>query len=490
MGKVGCMVEVLGVPDVLPADRIADKLQIYFLSAKHGGGEVLKVLYPCYQPGRAFITFEEPEVAARVLRRSSHVLELNHHRYDLTVRPADHAGMDFPAEATVHLSLFRNETQVREILRSHGFVLTDLSGDQVRVKGSFLKLREVKTSLELLLNSQTKADIKASSSYAINSSDGNRSRLGSRNKPPHASPSSPASSSSWASSSSNNHPTSPEYSTAFSLRPAQRGAVKAETESFVVDADVFEYAERLRKKDVEGILDSHRVTVEVRPVGESCSITVQGKSTRIAVGKLQSLLNDLSKSLCTQEVTLKDLNDEGKALLQRIQKKRDIYNSVLICLKNDRLHLIGPSGESYELKQRLLGRPADRSGRTGRTSDKNPGRRRTSSVPPISQKNTGRDSGAAANPAPAGAAGYTPLKYQDDKQKGAEPEQTSAAPSGSLRRRSHSESRQRKQVERVNGNLQDIENKHPPPKSPKKGLTQLLKFDTNDVKKKLKGLRK
>lgn len=55
------MIEVLGVPDVLPADRTADKLQVYFLTAKHGGGEVLTVLYPCYQPGQALIVFEEPE---------------------------------------------------------------------------------------------------------------------------------------------------------------------------------------------------------------------------------------------------------------------------------------------------------------------------------------------------------------------------------------------------------------------------------------------
>lgn len=55
------MVEVLGVPDVLPDARIVDKLQVHFLAAKHGGGEVQEVLYPCYQPGQAFIIFEEPE---------------------------------------------------------------------------------------------------------------------------------------------------------------------------------------------------------------------------------------------------------------------------------------------------------------------------------------------------------------------------------------------------------------------------------------------
>lgn len=61
MDRTECTVEVLGVPDLLPDERTIDKLLIYFLRKKHGGGEVLKVLYPCYQPGQAFVTFEEPE---------------------------------------------------------------------------------------------------------------------------------------------------------------------------------------------------------------------------------------------------------------------------------------------------------------------------------------------------------------------------------------------------------------------------------------------
>ncbi|TDH03890.1 hypothetical protein EPR50_G00146510 [Perca flavescens] len=434
MEKKGSMIEVFGVPDVLPADRTADKLQIYFLTAKHGGGEVLKVLYPCSQPGQAFILFEEPEVAARVLRKGSHVLEVNGQKYHLTVKAPEHLEMDLPVEATVHLNIFHNKAEVREILRSNGFALTDLSSDQVRVKGSFLKLKTAKASLEQLLQSQTKTGItpvpKASSGaiskyYTSNSSvtRGNRSQLGSREMPPQASPSSPPPSSSWASASPKKHPTSPEYRASFSPRPDQRGSFRAGMESFVVDADVFRYADRLRKKDIEGILNSHNVTMEKHEVGDSFKITLLGKSVRIAVGKLQSLLNDLNKSLRTQEVPLKAMDREGRALLERIRKDRNIYNLVLVCPMNDKLHLIGPSGESYELKLRLLGRSVDQSGRTGRA----PSRRRSSSLPPIRRKNTDRDSGAVAYPSPVAAAGYSPSKYRDDKQEGAEPERGATA---------------------------------------------------------------
>lgn len=365
-------------------------------------------------------------------------------------------------EATVRLSVFRNETQVREILRSHGFAVTDLSSDRVRVKGSFLKLGAAKASLETLLNSQHKTDIAPSSSSPVpkvssgatskgntNRSDANRSQLRSRSK--HAS-SPPACSSSWVSDSSNNHQTPPERST-FSPTPDQRSSSRAGKEVFVVDADVFDYAKRLHKKDIDSILDCHNVRMVVHPVRDSYSITLQGKSAGVSVGKLQSLLDDLNKSLRTQEVPLMDMKPEGKALLERIQKKKNIYGSVLVCPKEGKLHLIGPSGKSYELKQRLLGRPADQSGRTGGTS-----------------------------------------KYQEIKQEVTEPEQgaaASAAPlSGAVRRRSHSESRHKNLAGRTTGDWQDTKNKHPPPKTPNEGLAQLLKFNAKDIKQKFKNLRK
>lgn len=408
--------------------------------------------------------------------------------------------MDLPVEATVHLSNFPNEAEVRGLLRSHGFVLTDLSRDQVRVKGSFLKLMTVKASLEQILNSQTKTDITpvpevstgAVSKYSNRNrsvSDGNRGR----DKPPHASPSSPTNSSSWG----NKRQTSPEHRASFSPTPDQRGSFRPGRESFVIDADVFRYADRLRQKDINTIVDSHNVQMDVCEVGDSFNITLLGKSARTAAFKLQSLLNDLNKSLRTQDVPLKDMDREGRALLERIQKNKDIYNLVLVCPMNDKLHLIGPSGESYELKQRLLGRPVDQSGRSGRTSDKS-SRRRSSSLPPISRKNTERDNGAAGTLPPLGAAGYSPSKYQDDEQEADEPRRGRGASrfgqGGALRGRSLSRSllkpfrRENTQVERVN--VQEAENKRKPPQSPRKFLAPLQNWNKDNIKEKFKFLNR
>lgn len=367
--------------------------------------------------------------------------------------------VDFHVEATVHLNVFHNQTQVRDILRSRGFTLRDLASDQVRVSGSFLKLRAVKASLETLLDAQAKADIRPSSSssslvpkassraipkYYTNRSDANRSQL---NKQP--APSSPT----FSSSSSYNHSASPEHDV----------YLKPEKEIFVVDANVFDYAEKLRKKDIDSILDSHIVKMSLHPVADSYNITLQGRSTAVALFKLQSLLDHLSKSLRVQEVPLKNMIPGTKAFLERIQRNRNVYRSVLVCPKRDKLHLIGPSAESYELKQRLLGMTVDPSGRSGRTADKTC-RRRSSSLPPVSHKRTDRDG-------VVGATGYTPSKYQDIKQEGTEPEQGAAAAlSGPCRRRSNSESHHNNLTGRTVSHRQDVENKSlplkPPPKRP------------------------
>ncbi|XP_075962589.1 RNA-binding protein 43 [Anarhichas minor] len=361
--------------------------------------------------------------------------------------------MDLPVEATVHLDVFPDKAKVRDILRSHGFALMDLSGDQVRVKGSFLDLKAAKASLEPLLSSKTIPAVPKASSGAISKRPAGNSSVSGGNRAQSKSP--------WASQSSANasspytHPSSPESRALFSPPPDQRGSFRPGRESFVVDVDVWRYAEQLRKKDIEDIRVSHHVEMEVLEVGESCDVTLLGKSARTAAGKLQSLMDDLSKSLRTQEVPLKDMDRDGKALLKRIQKERNIHLSVVVWPMNDTLHLIGPSAASYELKQRLLGRPVDR---TGRTSDKS-SRRRSSSLPPISRKNTERDSGAIATPAPV----------------------------GSLRGRSRSGYRENTRAESIY--VQETENKRPSPKPGKKLLKQLMKVPA-DIGKKFKSLRK
>ncbi|TWW65813.1 uncharacterized protein si:dkey-154b15.1 [Takifugu flavidus] len=399
MDQKGCLVEVLGVPDVLPDDVTIDKLLIYFLRKKNGGGEVLKVLYPCYQPGQAFVTFEQPEVAAEVVRRSSHMLELNDQRYHLTVRAADHAQMDFPVKATLQLNALLDKIKVHDFLRSQGFVTKDLTRDQVRVKGSFLKLKSVKASLETLLKAPATVGAIPSPSTVPKVSSGDISRhhtdvaaakrgpLDSKHE--RASPSAPTISSSLLRGSS--LVDSPGTGN-------QPGSVRTGEVYFAVAHELYDYANCLRKKDVDTILVSHDVKLRVKPVDDAfVLIILSGNGANAGMNKLKTLLANLFKSLVTTEVPLKDLTPEGMRLVAK-----NVDKSVLMRKRNGRLHLIGPSRECYVLKQKLLGRTADLSQQRGRITERKP-TRRSLSLPPTSRKTDG-----------AGAEGYAPSKYQDD----------------------------------------------------------------------------
>lgn len=297
--------------------------------------------------------------------------------------------MDLPVEATVRLDLFPNRAEVRDVLRSHGLALTDVSSDRVRVKGSLWSLRAARAPLEALFSRRAISRDPEASSGAISKRPA-AERSAPRDQPPRASPPSPGATSSWASPPVK-HPSSPDHGASVSPPPDQRGSSGPRRESVVVDVDVFRYADRLRKKNIEEILSSHNVEMEAQEVGESCVVALLGKSARTAAGKLQSLMNDLSVSLRTQDVPLEDMGREGHALSTRIRAKGDVHQSVVVWPLNDKLHLIGPSAESHQLKQRLLGRE---DGCTARTAETN-SRSRSSSLP-VQRKDTGGDGGAVA----------------------------------------------------------------------------------------------
>ena len=382
--------------------------------------------------------------------------------------------MDFPVEATVHLEVFRDDSKVRELLRSHDFEVKDLRRDQVRVKGSFLKLKAVKVHLEQLLIRQTQTEATPRSASPGSSGDisryytdirpnsaGDRGRLGSGDGPLHARPSSPHPAAPRGSNPSRTHQISSEHRAAVSTGARPRGEV------FIVDADVFRYAVHLKEKEFKMILENHNVEMKLAKVSHSIEVTLLGKGASSAAGKLQSLLNDLSKSLRTQEVPLRDMDRDGKAFLERIRRNKNVKDSVLVCEMNDRLHLIGSSTKSYQVKQRLLGRSGEESGRAGRALDRN-SRRRSSSLPPINRQGTDTgDSGAiASSSSPAGASGYSPSNYQDDKQEGPQPVWGTGArpgPSGASRGRSSSAPREKRREEKPPDFTRETRNRGKPP---------------------------
>ncbi|KFP92494.1 RNA-binding protein 43, partial [Apaloderma vittatum] len=69
-------VVIAGVPQgLLHDDVMADILVIHFQMSKNNGGDVEEVIYPTWEEGVAYITFEDEEVVESVLKKDQHRLE-------------------------------------------------------------------------------------------------------------------------------------------------------------------------------------------------------------------------------------------------------------------------------------------------------------------------------------------------------------------------------------------------------------------------------
>ncbi|XP_024115073.1 uncharacterized protein LOC112159682 isoform X3 [Oryzias melastigma] len=186
-----------------------------------------------------------------------------------------------------------------EMTRSLLESLTDIGGGEVGVSQNFMELKEMKISLEVLMGPRT------SLSPVKELDSGFASSLDSRE------------------------------------------------ELIVVDVDVFSYANQLRKRELDEALKGH-VRMHSQKTGESVTITLSGKNSREVGSKLKHFLADLNKYLRTQDILVSDLSPKGMDLLMKIEKSGNISGSNLVCFMGDRVHIIGPSKESFELKQELL----------------------------------------------------------------------------------------------------------------------------------------
>ncbi|CAK6961217.1 uncharacterized protein si:busm1-163l24.3 isoform X1 [Scomber scombrus] len=102
MAELGRTVRVSGLPTDIEDDRLRDKLYIHFLRTKNGGGEIDSVAIDEATPDSALITFEDSEVAQRVIQHSWHILEVDGKKYELIVTE-HHESLD-PDKVIVSLS--------------------------------------------------------------------------------------------------------------------------------------------------------------------------------------------------------------------------------------------------------------------------------------------------------------------------------------------------------------------------------------------------
>ncbi|XP_008055609.1 N-myc-interactor isoform X2 [Carlito syrichta] len=79
-------INVTEIPDELPEDQMRDKLELSFCKSRNGGGEVEHVAYN-KQSRSAVITFVEPGVADKILKKKEYPLYIDQSCHRVTVSP-------------------------------------------------------------------------------------------------------------------------------------------------------------------------------------------------------------------------------------------------------------------------------------------------------------------------------------------------------------------------------------------------------------------
>ncbi|XP_029929588.1 uncharacterized protein LOC115374680 [Myripristis murdjan] len=147
------MVVVSGVPDVLPASRMIDKLTIHFQSSRSDGGDVEDVKYPTNLNGVAFVTFERAKDAERVVKKEQQVMRDKEfpEDYHLTVFPFTADVFFYVTNAKVDLSAFHydQESLIQSLKSTHRWVRFQAVPQEKKatVEGPFTAIKALREDL-------------------------------------------------------------------------------------------------------------------------------------------------------------------------------------------------------------------------------------------------------------------------------------------------------------------------------------------------------
>ncbi|KAG9339183.1 hypothetical protein JZ751_024041 [Albula glossodonta] len=464
-------IEVHGVPHVLPPDRMIDKLTIHFLRPRNGGGEVLRVLFSPRSSNHALIIFERSDVAASVLQQD-HVLQVEGQSYPLKVQRMMCAEVDLHARTTLDLRMFRDQALVHNILRKYRLKMSQQSDGQLLLEGSFLSLSAAKVTLTDLLSSEAQSHSSSRPRPISHYSAGAMSKTrglpnthlkdGQNGTTVHAETRSDEEAEAYSTpilaqqSAASYDPHQPDDAltngsmTSFLSSSPQRhqrpGILRRQEALCFTDAVTLRYARAFYEHRVQEILQDHGVKLEVTDMDgkDICTVTLVGHNAEFAKGKLTDFLTKLQRSLRTQEICLSSMSQiEQFQVGRRIQLLKDVYK-VLVSQVDDIIQLVGTSTESYEMKQRILGkedRPPSPC-RESRALERGRASRRSSSAPRQPNKMNTKDFDHKSSV----AEGYSSLKHSEKlvdpmghRLEAAGPESNQLKVS--QRRRSNSESR-------------------------------------------------
>ncbi|KAL7829263.1 hypothetical protein AOLI_G00301480 [Acnodon oligacanthus] len=455
------VIEVRGVPDIDPSDRMVDQLKIHFLRRRNHGGDVLEVLYPTSTPGQAYVIFESDTVPD--VLQHTHVLEVDSRFYPIRVQEARLSEVDMEVETTLDVNMFPSSRKALQLVRWHGFEVTELSPGRLRLKGSFLSLSLLRKKLTHPLAQgvplQSRSPPAVSNGYS-SASSASVSRI----KPDslearsvaesslkygqmisngvHARSRSPvvdgASALSGVSPASLDlpQPTSPDPDAPRSLpkvyADSYSGPASSRREaSVLVDQDILDYALVYKQdffKEIDVVYDAEMRVIYDKDVA---TVTFVGKNCQKAQAKLQAFIKETEPTLRTQEINLKKYSpDQQRQICDRIQACKDL--GLLIKQDGDIIKLVGSSARSFWVMQMLLGvtdDPSTSSQRRGRELERSSRIRRSSSLPREHRVISVREADQVRSPKPdhqaSAAKDCSPSRYQEEAQSRREPQKRS-----------------------------------------------------------------
>ncbi|KAK2887217.1 hypothetical protein Q8A67_015445 [Cirrhinus molitorella] len=396
MDVQGMVIEVDGLPDNY--SKMIDKLTMHFLRPSNYGGEVLIVIYPTSKTGQAYVVFEEEEVPG--VLEHNHVLELDGQFYPLNVKKMHKPKLDMPAEAFLDVRIFSSQRKIRELLDSHGFRVLETSPGQLHLQGTFLNLKRIHPKLMnlLALNLQgTHQQRRTPSNYTnghsldsvlrTSSNDcesrshvpsrhshnngqsmyavGGRPHSGINSRSPespnsyaHMQAASPLNGSSSADSSFSSPTRSYEDS---STNPHRRNpsSQRKPEDSLRVDQDVFAYVMQFKESFIKKIESDYHTKINHEADSGVVKIKILGGACEEAAKVLSKFITEITSSLRTQEIDLKKLDrNQKRQIAEKAYSFQKIYN-VLIRQEDNVIKVVGSSIDSYEAKEKLLGRDVD-----------------------------------------------------------------------------------------------------------------------------------
>ncbi|XP_035470068.2 uncharacterized protein si:busm1-163l24.3 [Scophthalmus maximus] len=380
MAERGRAVRVSGLPTDVEDDRLKDKLLIYFLRARNGGGEVESVTVVRATPASALITFEESEAAQRVVRQSPHTLDLDGKTYEL-VATEHHESLD-PDQVILSLTASVNCSQlpggmltVESLHGSHPDVQINYDAEEIcTLLGEYSK---VQAALAQLLgphsadgHSPGRLDRTGSTSaqtdrksLVVHSGKPNRPRAQSEAAPGAKPPDE-------HNPSSRGDPTPSGYGGADAGQAAGAGAqppaAPDENFSLIVDADMFQYVRKHRSREYQYVLGLYDVEV--------VDVTSQGLTTlflqvaagvmecrRAEQGRLESARKALSRfyqenetKICRAQLAKGVLSPGGGLQRGAIEGLNARLPKLLLNEDDTNIYIVGSIGDVSEAKRFLL----------------------------------------------------------------------------------------------------------------------------------------